>query len=51
MCEAGVAGAVESAVRGDVSRIDLGSSAVESDASACALITGTYAREPGEPEG
>ncbi|WP_269844092.1 hypothetical protein [Haloferax marisrubri] len=41
----------ESAVCGSVSGIGLGPSAVESGSSACALITETYAGDPGEPVG
>ncbi|WP_158543170.1 MULTISPECIES: hypothetical protein [Haloferax] len=51
MGDSGVAGVSESAVCGCVSGVGFGPSAVESGASACALITETYAGDPGEPEG
>ncbi|MFK5604343.1 hypothetical protein G3A49_16045 [Haloferax volcanii] len=51
MGDSNVVGARRAAVCGCVSGVGFGPSAVESGASACALITETYAGDPGEPEG
>ncbi|MFK8213391.1 MULTISPECIES: hypothetical protein [unclassified Haloferax] len=51
MGDSNVVGARWAAVCGCVSGVGFGPPAVESGASACALITESYAGDPREPEG